>query len=267
MKKLSILSFALAAVLLTACGGKKSAEAAADADTLKSYDQQMIEASIKAYIDSIADEIGRLKQPAFVQDNHGGLTLTKAEKLVKPTYLLQPALADSAATLAEKYRVLGALGIDKRIANLYEMPVDDYSKAIAKLLADISDPSFKAVANGSTLLETTSTLYDAMDENGRINFFWQMAAATLVEELYLITQNSDKLLSVVDDEAASNLTFRLVLITDAMNRLSQYDPDVKPIVKAIAPLETLNATTVGELKAQLREAEDKIKAARETIIN
>ena len=64
--------------------------------------------------------------------------------------------------------MLSALTVDKNIAALYEMPTEDYEKAIAKLAADINDPSFKSIENTNGIYETSSTLYDAMNENGRI---------------------------------------------------------------------------------------------------
>jgi hypothetical protein len=105
-----------------------------------------------------------------------------------------------------------------------------------------------------------------MNENGRINYFWQIAAASLVEQLYLVDQNSENFLAAFDDEAAAKSTFRIVLILDALDRLSEYDPDIKPVADALAPLDVLNATTVAELKTQLTEAKDKIDAARQSLM-
>ena len=105
-----------------------------------------------------------------------------------------------------------------------------------------------------------------MNENGRINYFWQSAAASLVEQLYLINHNADKFLAAFNDEAAANSTFRVILILDALNRLAQYDPDIKPVADALAPLDVLNATTVAELKTQLEAAKDKIEAARKALV-
>ena len=244
MKKLTIVAVAFAAIVFAACGGKKSANNAEEADSLKSFEQQQIEASIKMHMDSIASEISKMKQPTFIQEDNGGLSLTKEEKQVKPDYLLPANVAEEAATLAEKYRILSALGVDKRIAKLYDMPTDEYEKSIAKLIADINDPSFKNLENQS----------------------WQLASAALVEELYIANKNADKFLSVFDDEAASNITFRVILVIDAINRLSEYDPDIKPIADAIAPLEVLNATTVDELKKQLNEAKEGIDAARAALV-
>ena len=266
MKKLSVFAIAIAAIAFAACGGKKSAQAVEEADTLKSFEQQQIEASIKMHFDSIAADLSKLQHLPFLQEGEHGIQLTKEEKQVKPDYLLAPAVADEAATLAEKYRILSALNVDRKTASLYEMPTEDYDKAITKLAADIDDPSFKAIDNANTLYETTTTLYDAMNENGRINYFWQLASAALVEQLYVGNQNADKFLSVLNDEAASDLTFRIVLILDAVNRLKAYDPEIAPVAEALAPLDVLNATSVDELKAQLAEAKDKIEAARKALV-
>jgi hypothetical protein len=266
MKKLSILAIAFAAIMFAACGGKKSAQTEEAADSVKSFEQQQIEASIKMHMDSIASELGKLKSLPFLNEGKDGITLTKEEKQVKPDYLLAASVADEATTLTEKYRIMSALSVDKKIAALYEMPVEDYDKAINKLAADINDPSFKAIEDTNTIFETTTTLYDEMEKNGRINYFWQLAAAALVEQLYVINQNADKFLTAFNDDAAANVTFRIVLVLDAVNRLAQYDPDIEPVAKAIAPLETLNATTVAEMKEQLAKAKDQISAARKTLM-
>ena len=267
MKKLTIFAVAFAAIVFAACGGQKSANNAEEADSLKSFEQQQIEASIKMHIDSIAAEIGKMKQPVFLQeDANGGLSLTKEEKQVKPNYLLAASAAEEATTLAEKYRMVSALTVDKKIAALYEMPTEDYDKAIAKLVADINDPSFKSVENTENIFETSQSLYEEMEKNGRINYFWQLASASLVEELFIANQNTDKFLSAFDDEAASNITFRIILVLDAINRLAEYDPEIKPIADALAPLEALNATSVDELKKQLTEAKDNIATARAALI-
>ena len=266
MKKLSVFAIAFAAFALAACTGQKSNQNTDTADSLKSFEQEQIEASIKVQIDSISAELGKLQQLPFLQENNGGLTLTKEEKQVKPEYLLNANVIEEANTLAEKYRLLSALMVDKKIAALYEMSLDDYDKAIAKLSADINDPSFKAVEDTNTLYETTTTLYDAMNENGRINYFWQLAAAALVEQLYVVNQNSDKFLTVFNDDAASNVTYRIILLLDAVKRLEAYDPEIKPVADALAPLNVLNATSVAELKTQLANAKEQIEAARKALV-
>ena len=264
MKKLVFFAVVLAAVGFAACGNKNVQNTEVQ-DSVKSFEQEQIEASIKMHFDSLAAELSKLKElPLMAKD--GAVVLTAAEKKVKPDFLLNPSIADEATTLAEKYRALTALQTDKQIAKIYEMATDDYDKAIAKLAADIDDPSFKALEEGANLTDNAEALYNAMNENGRINYFWQIAATSLVEQLYATSQNSDKFVKAFNDEAASNSTFRLVLILDAIDRLKEFDPEIAPVAEALKPLSVLNAMTVDEMKTQLTEAKDKIAEARKAIL-
>ena len=266
MKKLTFFAVALAAMAFVACGGNKSAKTAEEAETVKSFEQEQVEAKVKLEIDSLASELGKLKKLPIIQEGEEGVQLTDQEKQVKPDYLLAPAVGENAATLAEKYRMLSALGIDKRIAALYDMPVDEYTEAINKLLADINDPSFKEISEGEPIHETSKALYDAMEKNGRINYFWQLVAGSLVEEIYVMSQNVDKFITVFDDESASNVTFRIVLLSDAISRLAQYDPEFEPVADAIEVLSPLNAISVEQLKSQLAETKEKIAEARNALM-
>lgn len=265
MKKLSIFAVALAAVSFAACTGNKPQTGQDDKDSVKSFEQEQIEENIKVQIDSLASEFGKLKSLPILKDQNGNVVLSDEEKKVKPDYLLSPSAAENTVTLAEKYRTLSALSLDKQIASAYDMPTDEYDEAISKLAADINDPSFKVLDNVSTAFEASSELYDAMEENGRINYFWQMAAAALVEQLYVTTQNIDKFTAAFDDTSVENVTFRIILLQDAIERLTVYDPELQPISDAIAPLKVLNAISVDQFKSQLEECKEKITASRKTL--
>ena len=264
MKKLAMFAVAIAAVAFTACGGKKSTQTAEETDSVKSFEQEQVEAKIKIELDSLAAVLGQLKQLPIVQDENG-IKLTDQEKQVKPDYLLDPAVAENTTTLSEKYRMLSALSVDQKVAQLYDMPTDEYQKAISKLAADINDPSFMDLPDAGTIYETTQALYEAMNQNGRINYFWQLAATSLVEELFVLSQNTEKFVASFDDDAASNATYRIVLLIDAINRLTEYDPDIIPVANAITPLNTLNAISVDQLKSQLVEAKEQIEGARSAL--
>ena len=81
MKKLSILAVAFAAIVFASCGGQKSGQNNEGADSLKSFEQEQIEASIKMHFDSLASELGKLKQLPIMEKN-GSLKLTDEEKQV-----------------------------------------------------------------------------------------------------------------------------------------------------------------------------------------
>lgn len=268
MKKLSFFAMALAAIAFAACGGSnKPAEEATAEDSLKAFEQAQIEENIKVQIDSIASEINKLPALSmFVESEDGSIALTEAEKQVKPDYLLEPKQAEETVTLSSKYRVLTVLQIDKVIANAYDMPIDEYENAIIKLTADINDPAFAVLNEDGTFAAVTQKYYDAEEENGRINYFWQVATTSIVEQLYILTQNTDKYITNIDDEAAANLTLRLAIVQDAIDRLTEYDPELIPVSEAIAPLNKLNAISQAELKAELTELKPEIEAARAQLV-
>ena len=267
MKKLSFLAVALAAVAFVACKGTQTDNNQDGTDSVKSFEQEQIEENIKVQIDSLASEFGKLKSvPILKKEGDGKYALSDEEKQVKPDYLFAPSVAENAMTLSEKYRVLSAVEVDKEVAKLYDMPTDEYEEAITKLASDINDPSFKVLDGASNVFEASSELYNAMEENGRINYFWQLAAASIVEQLYVTSQKSDKFIEAFDDDAVANITFRVALLQDAIERLSEYDPELKPVTEAIKPLAVLNAVSVDEFKAQLEEAKEEIAASHNALI-
>ena len=265
MKNLSIFAVAMAAMAFTACGGNKSAKTE-ETEEVKSFEQDQVEQVIKIELDSLASELGKLKKLPVITESEDGIQLTAEEKQVKPDYLLAPSAAENATTLSEKYRLLSALSVDKQVASMYEMPVDEYEAAITKLVADINDPSFKEIEDEGTIFETSQALYEAMNKNGRINYFWQLVATSLVEELYVMTQNIDKFITAFDDESASSVTFRIVLLTDAIARLADYDSEFVPLAEAIKPLVVLNAISVDEFKGQLIEVKEQVAASRKALV-
>ena len=77
--------------------------------------------------------------------------------------------------------------------------------------------------------------------------------------------NAEKFLEGYDDEDVANITFRIVLILDAIDRLSVYDAEIQGLADAIQ-LKKINATTVDELKKELAEIKDELAEARANIL-
>ena len=262
MKKLFIFAVAIAAMAFTSCGGNKSAQAVEETDSIKSFEQEQVEAKIKMELDSLAAELGRLKKLPVIQVGEDGVKLSDKEKQVKPDYLLAPSAAENATTLAEKYRMLSALSVDKTIAAMYEMPVDEYEAAISKLVADINDPAIKKAQEAETKAEQSKVLYKEMEAEGRINFYWIMTSAATVETVYVLSQNVEKFCAGYTDEQVANITFRLFCIIDAVDQLSVYDPQIQGIAEALSPLKDLQATTLADFKKELAASKEKIEASR-----
>lgn len=267
MKK--ILSFVAAttmAVALASCGGK-TAQNTEDADSLKTFEQSQIEADIKAQLDSMATVLSENWGTSYIKDI-SDIKLTEEEAKVKPDYLLDPALADEMVSANDKEALMAMLALDIQVAKLYGMDIEKYKKAMGKLAAELNDPAFKMVqeSDGKDYGKTFQKMYKAMEESGRINFFWTSTCAVTVEMLYIMSQNSDKFLSNYTDEQVAALTFRLAIILDDIELLSTYDPEIPGFAEACEPLKAINATSVAELKSQLVEVKEQIAAAREALL-
>jgi hypothetical protein len=59
---------------------------------------------------------------------------------------------------------------------------------------------------------------------------------------------------------------RIVLIQDAIERLTNYDPELIAVADAIEPLKVINAVSVEEFRTQLNEAAPQIEAARTALV-
>lgn len=273
MKKFTLAIAAIAAMLLASCGGQNAQQSTEEAvedsaSAAISFEQSQIKEAIKVHIDSIAAAMnGKSFNNVFDNAKKGKIALTEDEKKVKPDYLLNPDEAKDLATYSQKYAALPVLMLDREIAKLYDMDVTEYDNVIAKLTSEINDPAFKAMSEtDGTLIAKHQALYDGMEEEGRINFYWILSSAGVVENLYVMSQNVDKFLAGYTDAEVEDITFRLVCILDALDRLSVYDPQIPGIAEALEPLKVLNAVTVDEFKTQLTTAKADIEASRNSLL-
>lgn len=261
MKKFSFFVAAAAALMLASCGSKTQ-QAEESQDTI-SFEQSQIEEKVMVELDSIADEWGKLKPIEGVYAN-GKIQLSEDELKSKPTYLLDADATNNLTLLSQKYRALGMYLVDIEVAKLYNMDVDAYKAAIAKIVADVNDPA--AAFKEENTPEAIKAFYVAEKENGRINFFWEQSAAVLVEQLYVISQNTDKFMPAFDDESASQLTYHIALLKLSLDDLATYDKNIQGLVEVLAPLNELNAISVEQLKEQLAKMKPQIEAARAALL-
>lgn len=263
MKKFTLAIVAFAAMILASCGGKTQ-QAEAEVDTTKTFEQAQIEAAIKMHLDSLANDIDTKEFAALNEAiKNGKITLSEEQKMVKPEYLIPASTGNELTTAAQKYAAIAIFDMDKAVAGLYDMDTEAYDAMIAQLTADINDPAIKkADETEGTIAEKHKVLYEEMDKEGRINFYWVATGAATVENLFIMSQNVDKFLNDYTDEQVSNITFRLICILDALDRLSVYDPQLPGLCEALEPLKAINATTVADLKKQLEETKADLSAAR-----
>jgi hypothetical protein len=208
------------------------------------------------HLDSIAAELGRLKFPVF----------NKEIKQLNNSISFFESTSANFNNEMSKIRILGVLDVDRRVAKLLGY-ITGYDGMITDLLNEINYPPLMYIYQNGVISNLSYNLYSKMTEDGKINYYWHLAAATLVEQLYLISQNPNIILKNVDDEDAANLTFRIVLTLDAVYRLAQYDSELEKIAQAITPLDIINALSVNELKSQIVQAKEYVNSARRIILN
>lgn len=263
MKKITLLLAAAAMVLVCACGNNQNKKKKSEVKET-TVEEQYLRADLKIKMDSLVKEMAQLSTPGTVDIRNGKLTISDNEKKHKPSYLLPASKADEAVTLNEKYRILAMLSADMNIARLYDMPVDEYKQAIAKLLVDINNPALNAAEGQSD--ETPGVkiqkLYEESVKNQTVNLFWEAIVAGTVEQLFIITNNIDKFMPSFTDQSAAEVTYRFVLVHEAITSLIPYHPELEQLQIILKPLEVINATTVEQLRDQLLELKGAIETAR-----
>ncbi len=272
MKKLTFIVLACTLIALPACKNqKKSAEESAPKAELTQGEQQTIEA-LKVNVQELIASAKKIKLSSFATaTKEGKIQLSDKEKMVKPTYLLNPSIAADALTLSQKYRTIAMLLADKGVAEMYDMPTEEYDVAINKLMADINDNAIMNFMNvdgndANAVQAAFSAVVDAEYEAGRANNFWESIAVSTVEKLFIVTQNIDKFMPMFTDESAADITFRFVCVHDGLQELVDSNEEMKSLNEVLEPLYKINAMDVKQLRDQLTELKGQIEEIRKTVL-
>ncbi len=258
----TVTALTLAALSFAACGNRTTKDIK-DSDTI-SFEQTQIEQRIMAELDSIANLWNSTQQVQNMYNN-GKLSLTNDELKAKPTYLLKAEEVSDLSLLSQKYRAFGIYAIDREIADLYNMDVTDLDAAMQKIAVEIGDPAIGAYSK----VESNSDIkafYVAEKEAGRVNLFWETVAAAVVENLYVMSQNSEKFLNVFDDKLATDLSYQINLLHISLDELATYDSNIKELDEMLAPLSQVNATSAAQLKEQVGKIKPQIAAIRAELL-
>lgn len=273
MKKLAIIALALAIVVIPSCNGNKGKKSENN-ETKKEVSQKEKNATelLKVNLQAFVESAKQFKPVSFATKDEGGkIVLSDKEKMVKPDYLLPLSEADGLVTLTQKYRALAIYATDNALAKLYDMPLNDYKAVMGKLLASINDPALEAFANedlvGSESYQAAlETLLNAENEAGRTPLTAQMLSATLVEQVYILTQNIDKFLPMFDDQVASDVTFNFICVHESIMSMMEFYPELESLNTIMTPLYAINAINVDQLKEQLIGLKAQTEAIRANIL-
>ncbi len=273
MKKLLIISISILAFIISSCGNNASKKIQEDKGDTTKVEEKYLEGDLKIKIDSLVSELSKLNlDPVFTKSQSGKIVLSTKEKMIKPTYLLPPSKGDELVTLSQKYRATMMLRMDMAVAYLYEMPLEDYKQAIAKLLININNPAFKlnlnedAKNNPEQIRGFITKLYDGEVSNNTVNFFWDAIVASLIEDLYILTQNTDLFIPCFTDQSASEITYRFILVHEGIQEMIKFHPELENLQSILEPLRVINAINVEQLRTQVNELKDEIAIAREKLL-
>ncbi|MCQ2184811.1 MAG: hypothetical protein MJY62_05305 [Bacteroidales bacterium] len=270
MKKiLTIVAIAALGIVLAACGQRRGGNKTTATVAVKSQAEIQQEELIKMHLDTLCQDFANLNSIGVVGAMRDGkIVLSDQEKQIKPDYLADPSFVSKLQTLSQKYRAIAILAADKEVAALYDMPVTKYERALQKLYADVNDPSLKnLIDNDNDYINALKEYYASCKENGRTNLFWDAAVATVIEELYIASQNVEKFLVIFDDESASNVSYHLSLLSIAIEELAQINPEYQPLNESLQPLVVINAISLVQLENQLIEAKDEIAVVHDQLMN
>lgn len=268
MKKSILLLLAFAIVALPACQNnnkKKSAEEEAAKKEI-SVKEQLATEDLKINIANLQESLSKMKTVPFIGAKGGNVSVSDKEKMVKPDYLADPAFINDLVTLTQKYRAAAVLTVDRAVADLYDANVTSYDEALAKLNVDINDAALEEFTNdlkiSSKAGETISTFCDREYEAQRAPLFWEALAASLVEQVYVCTQNIDKFITMFDDEAASDITYNFITVHEGIKSLIEFYPEMESLNTILDPLYVINAINVQQLRDQLTELKGEIVVVR-----
>jgi len=272
MKKISLVVLVAAAILAPSCKNQKAVNTAGERTPSQSEEYAIKE--FKLNLENLLTSAKEMRPAPFATASEDGrISLTEKEKMVKPEFLIDPSLESKAVTLQQKYRLIAMLEVDKVIAGLYDMPVEDIDAALSKLIAAIDDPAMEEFVKGypeETEDEESTQIADFFDaeyDQGRANFFWEAVAAMLVEQVYIMTRNVDKFLPMFDDRSASEVTYNFVCLHESIVQLIKYYPEMKELNEVLKPLYVINAINVEQLRDQLLELKGSIETVRAILLS
>lgn len=273
MKKVLFILLAASVVMFASCKNRnasKNAGASSDENVVVEYVEDAVPPmpeEMKANLDNLIASV-KQAQPVFpsFKKNCSKVTLTDKEKKVKPSYLIKADAVNGLVTLSQKYRLLSMIAMDKVVAEKYDMNVEDYKAAIAKLLVEINDPSLKSfyekAEQGETPSETSNEFIAAAYSSGRASLYWEGVAASMVENLYIATRGNGKYLASLTDQDVQDITFNFVCLYENIKALLPYYPEMAGLNNLLGPLYVINAISVKQFAEQLESVKSDIESIR-----
>ena len=233
MKFAGILSASvLGMVLLLSCNGGNTGIMSMEQMDTTVCNVDSLQEDVMEQMDSLANELLALGSKGQIASSKDSLAeLSKRDMLVRPDYLLDPAVTTKLVTTLQKRNALAILLVERAVRGIYNMPLNETEKAIARMSIEVNDPALVADSQSTLPLDEIIRMkINYYRKSKKLGSFWGFAQAMLNEQLYLAAQNPDYYLSLVDDETVAVLHRRIELCAEAIDILAQYDPEIADLV-------------------------------------
>lgn len=258
MRKIAIALLFASALILGACGNTASKKKDAGTKSDVSLQEQYLTHDLIIKIDSLIAGFQQLGvMPHMKAIDEGTLVLTDREKRVKPTYLMPLARVNELITLNQKCRALAVYAVDREIAQLYEMPLEEYDKVIAQLMVDTDNVSLmegaeiKVEVNALDVNSWIVTMGEEQLGKEQMHLFFETIAAGIMESLYITSLDIPRYITYFNDQTASEVSYRFLLVVEGIKSLMPYHPELESIRGILEPLNVINAINVKQLEEQL----------------
>lgn len=277
MKRTIALFLAIALVAVPSCKNNRGQKAKEQTKTTTenidfNNKAQVASELVKVEVQNLIESTAKMKPAPFASAKQDGrITLTAKEKLVKPDYLLDPAVVKGLVVFPQKYRAVSMLAVDKAIADLYEVPGNEYGNAIFAVLTELGDEAITTFASMpwidfETSKDAMKTLAEDEYNAGRQCYFWEGVTALIVEQVYIISSNVDKFMPMFTDQTAADFTYNFICLHDGLTSLVAQNPEMESLNKSLEVLYKIDAISVKQLRSQLLEVKDEIVAVRESLL-
>ena len=268
MKKTIYILIGAAAMVLCSCHGKTQQ----NPNDLDSTEEMVLSDSVIAQLDSIGETLCQIADTCqlgeiFTQEK---INLSKEQQQIKPDYLLTQKDINDLMTLNQKYVAMAYLAIDNSVQQLYYGDDDDYyDNAMSRLAADTEETNRKAAekAKGQALtLDNARQFYNDMKERNRLDKFYLAEAAYMVEAMYIVSNNMEIYMPVIDDQTASAMSRRLSTARAGIQLITSQHPDMQPVLAAVNLLSEIRAANAAQLQQQIVLSRDKLQRARAELL-
>jgi len=213
--------------------------------------------SVLAKIDAIAEKYINLSNNAYFFDN---ISLTEAEKMIKPDYLLEPGEYCNFITRNQKVNALAIYEVEYYIRMLYDIPTDEVAEVMTKLATETNLPSDSEIlTSDKSASEMLREAYMDCKEKNEIAYFWRFQIAVIREMSYLLAKNPEFYLTKISEETWASYREYWDYAYQAITTLAPYDAEIALILNTFDPI--ANGVNYNEI----REAYSTIPSSIKTL--